>query len=86
MPQRLEKLAEVLVVLAQPSPNVEFQLVKPLLQLLNRTGSASQLDERAHDLDVDGDGPIAAEHPGEHCHSLLGENVWRVATAATAIV
>jgi len=42
--------------------------------------------ESTHDLDVDGDGAVAAEDRGEHGHALLGEGVRRVAaTAATGL-
>src|SRR5262249_25601118 len=38
--------------------------------------------ERTHDLDVDLDRALAAQHAGEHRDALLGERVWIVATAA----
>lgn len=61
--QRIEDLAELLIVLAEASADVQFHLLKSLLQPLDGTSDAAQLDERSHDLDVHSYGPVAAKHP-----------------------
>lgn len=43
-----------------------------------------ETDEGAHDLDVDGDGAVAAKHAREHRNALLGERVGPVPRAAVA--
>jgi len=56
------------------------------LQLLEGAGDTPQLDKRPHDLDIYGNRPIAAKDPGEHGHTLLGEDIGRIAAPAPAIV
>lgn len=70
----------------QPPDHLSFQIVDTLLDGCEGAGEAAQLDEGTHDLDVYGDGPVAMEDSGEHGHPLLGENVWRVTTTASALV
>jgi hypothetical protein len=60
LPQRFEDLAELLIMLAEARANVQFHLIKSRLKLLEGASDAPQLDECTHDLDVHGDGPIAA--------------------------
>jgi hypothetical protein len=86
LPQCLEDLAKLLVVLTQARADVQFHLIEPLLELLEGTGNAPQLDERTHDLDVHGDRSVTAKDAGEHCHALLREDVGLIAAAAPAIV
>lgn len=74
-----EDLPKLLIVLAHPS----FYLLQPLLDRCVRAGNATQLDECPHDLDVYGDGPIAAKDPGEHRDALLSED--KGALPATAM-
>ncbi len=86
LPQDLEDLIQVFIVLAQLRTRLSFQLIEPFLQRRVARRLTSQLDERPHDRDVDSDRAIAPEDPGEHRDSLLGEDVRGVATPAPAVI
>src|SRR5262249_48822681 len=72
-PDRLEHDAELRVVLA-------LHLADLPHQGRSRPQHAPHPDERAHDLDIDANGPLAAQHARQHRDSLLGEGVRNRAT------
>ena len=82
----LEDLSQLLVVLVDPSSHFALKIVQALLKCRKGVGDTAQLDKCPHDLDVDRDGAVAAKDTGEHCYALLGEDVRRVASSASAVV
>src|SRR6476469_4562608 len=82
--QRLEDLIQLLVVSAEPLSGLSLKLFEPILKRRVGGGRAAQLDERSHDLDIDGNRALAAQHPRKHGYALLGEDVGGVATPAPA--
>lgn len=78
----VEDLLQLLVVLTHPL----FDLLQSFLERGVRAGDAPQLNEGAHDLDVDGDGRLTPQDGGEHGDSLLGEDVGGIpATTPTCV-
>ena len=71
----LEHRFELAVVLALE--RVEFPCEPDV-----RLEHPPQFDEGAHDLHVDDDGPLAAQHTGQHGHALLSEDKGLRPTAA----
>jgi hypothetical protein len=59
--QGLEDLAQLLVVLAELCPGLPLEFLEPLLECGVGGRSAAELNERPHDLDVDGDRPLAPQ-------------------------
>lgn len=66
-------------------------LLETRLELIEATGERpvrgeefAHAHEGPHDLDVDGDGALAAKHRGEHGHALLGEDVGQVLAVLAA--
>jgi hypothetical protein len=86
LPQCLEDFVQLLVMLAERGFGVSLELFKSPLDLGVRGCDASQLNERPHDRDVDGDRGLAPENAGQHRHALLCEDVGRVATSATPLL
>jgi hypothetical protein len=43
-----------------------------------------ELDERAHDRDVDLDCTLAVQHGRKHSDALFGESVWAITTATVS--
>ena len=70
MADRVEDYAKLPVVFL-------LQLVESPVQFCVRGEQFAEADEGSHDLDIHGDGPLAAEHAGEHRHALFGEGVGR---------
>jgi hypothetical protein len=74
----------LLVVSAEPRSGLSLKLSDPLLERGVGSRRAAQFDERPHDLDIDGDRTLAAQHARKHGHALLGEDVGRVAPPSPA--
>lgn len=80
--ERLEDLIQPLVMLVEPFTHLALDLLQSVLEGRIGTGDAAQLNKCPHDLDVHSNRSIAAKDPGEHCDSLLSEDVRLVAAAA----
>lgn len=61
--QRLEDLIQLLVVPAELRDGLSLKLSEPLLECGVGSRGTAQLDERPHDLDIDGDRALATQHP-----------------------
>ena len=75
-----DDIVELLVVLA----NAPLQLVQTSGKLGVCRKNFSQAHERPHDLDVDANGPLAAENAREHGDALLGEGQRQVFSVPAA--
>jgi hypothetical protein len=62
LPQRLEELIQLVVVLPEFRCRLALELLQPLLQRRVGASNAPQLDERPHDRNVHGDGSVASEN------------------------
>jgi hypothetical protein len=60
--QRLEDLIQLLVVSAEPCSSLSLKFSEPLLERDIGSCRAAQLDQRPHDLNIDGDCALATQH------------------------
>ena len=74
---RREDGGDGFIVLGEFFVDPGFELCKSPGEFLVRAEQFPHPHESTHDLDVDGDGAVAAEDRGEHGHALLGEGVRR---------
>lgn len=82
--ERFEDLIQLLVMLIEAADHLSLKVIKPLLKRFIGAGNSAKLNKRPHDRDVHGDGSVAAEDPGEHRYSLLGEG--KGATSAPSML
>jgi hypothetical protein len=82
----LENLDDRPVLAGETPVDAGLERGKPLGEFLVGGERFAQADERAHDLDVDGDRARGAKDRAKHGHPLFGEDPGRITASAAAFL